>query len=215
MTTNKNKKISIIVLLLISCGLLIYNLANPYQESTNDNNIASNVASTAYDNSETSTQTSQLTEDVVVEPQPTQDEIWREKYSGNHLANGAQPYRALYGKNKRSGASSIIVTAPTDQDALVMVKHNGDRIVGHAYIRNSNSYTFHISEGYYQVYFICGTDWCPEKEAPNGQMGFFLSSSTSKDELIYIGLYESLTYTLQSMEHGNFVPRTASEEEAF
>ena len=213
--TNKNKKITVIVLFLISLGLLIYNISNPYKEQSSNNTDVSAVSS-SYDNTnDTYTQPSTLSDEVVVEKQPSQEEIWREKYSGNQLANGAQPYRALYGKNKQSGSSEIIVTAPTDRDALVMVKNNSGKVLRHAYVRTGRSYTFHISAGYYQVYFICGSDWCPEKEAPNGQMGFFLSSSTSKDDVIYIDDYQSLTYTLQSMVNGNFMPQNASSQEAF
>ncbi len=213
--TNKNKKITAIVLFLISLGLLIYNISNPYKEQSNNNTDVSAVPSSYNNTNDTYTQPSTLSDEVVVEKQPSQEEIWREKYSGNQLANGAQPYRALYGKNKQSGSSEIIVTAPTDRDALVIVKNNNDRVLRHAYIRTGRSYTFHISAGYYQVYFICGSDWCPEKEAPNGQMGFFLSSSTSKDDVVYIDDYQSLTYTLQSMVNGNFMPQNASSQEAF
>ena len=161
------------------------------------------------------TQTSKLSEKVIVEEKPSQEEIWEEKYRGNQLSNGAQPYSSLYGKNQTYGTSEIVVTAPIDGDALVMVKNGNDRVVRHAYIRKAKSYTFHISAGYYQVYFICGEDWCPEKEAPNGQMGFFLSSSTSKDDVQYIDNYQSLTYTLQSMVNGNFIPQNTSSNEAF
>ena len=143
------------------------------------------------------------------------EDKWQAKYLGNQLTNGAQPYRSLYGKNKQSGTSEIVVTAPTDRDALVMVKNGSDRVIRHAYIRSGMRYTFHISAGYYQVYFICGKDWCPEKEAPNGQMGYFLHSSVSKDSQTYIDDYQSLTYTLQSMANGNFMPQDASSYEAF
>lgn len=211
--TNKNKKITVIVLLLISLGLLIYNIINPYQEPYSKEDRVSTISSTDDYDRDVKIPASMLSEETIVEP--SQEEIWREKYSGNQLANGAQPYRTLYGKNKKSGTSRIIVTAPTDRDALVMVKIDNDRVLRHAYIKSGQTYTFHISAGYYQVYFICGSDWCPEKEAPNGQMGYFLTSSTSKDNLTYIDDYESLTYTLQATTYGNFIPEDASSSEAF
>lgn len=213
--TNKNKKITAFVLLMVALGLLIYNITTPYQESTSKEDTVSTISSTNEYERDVSIQTSKLSEDINLERQPTQEEVWREKYTGNQLANGAQPYSALYGRNKQSGTSEIIVTAPTNEDALVMVKNSGGKVLRHAYIRTGRSYTFHISAGYYQVYFICGEDWCPEKEAPNGQMGFFLSSSTSKDDVQYIDNYQSLTYTLQSMVNGNFIPQNTSSNEAF
>ena len=133
--TNKNKKVSVILLLLVFLGLLIYNITNPYQEPTGKEDTVSNIASTTYDDSDYSTQISNLSEEVVVEAQPYQEDIWREKYNGNQLANGAQPYSSLYGKNKHSGTSEIIVTAPRDEDALVMVKNSNGKVLRHAYIR--------------------------------------------------------------------------------
>lgn len=211
--TNKKRKIVAIILFLIFSGLLIYNLLNPYQKQSSHKDDSK--ISTSYDSGNSYSQTSTLSEDVMAEEQPSQEDLWREKYRGNSLQNGAQPYRALYGKNKQSGASEIIVTAPKDQDVLVMVKNNKGKVMRHAYIKSRKTYTFHISAGYYQVFFICGSDWCPEKEAPNGQMGFFLSSSTSKDEVLYIDNYQTLTYTLQSMTNGNFMPTYASSDDAF
>lgn len=214
--TNKNKKITAGILFLISMGLLFYNIANPYQEESNDSTSTSSLSS-SYDSDDNYFDSSSVvvSEEPPVNSEPSQEDIWAEKYRGNQLANGAQPYSALYGKNKQSGTSEIIVTAPTNEDALVMVKNSNGKVLRHAYIRTGRSYTFHIPAGYYQVYFICGEDWCPEKEAPNGQKGFFLSSSTSKDDVQYIDDYQSLSYTLQSMVNGNFMPQNASSQEAF
>ena len=212
---NKNKKIIAIVLFVIASGLLIYNISNPYQEqSSNDNTVV--ASSSSLDNTdEAYPLTSELSDEVVVEKEPSQEEVWREKYSGNQLANGAQPYSSLYGKNKKSGSAQIRIKAPIGDDVIVMVKNTNGKVVRHAYIRNNNNYTFHLSPGEYQVYFIFGTDWCPEKEAPNGQKGYFLHSSTSKDYPQYIDEYQILEYTLQSVTNGNFQPQGADSEEAF
>lgn len=219
--TNKKKKITAIVMFLIALGLLIYNISNPYQEKTDESKNHSHISSSSSqdDKSHYDSIVASVVDSIVSEEQtanePSQESVWREKYKGNSLKNGAQPYSAIYGMNKQSGTSTIVVTAPTDRDALVMVKNNKGKVLRHAYIKSRDKYTFHISAGYYQVYFICGSDWCPEKEAPNGQKGFFLDSSTSKDNVLYIDDYQELTYTLQSMVNGNFMPSSASSEEAF
>lgn len=221
MTNNSKIKI-VAILFLISIGLLIYNILNPYQEVVSNNN-SNNSNSSTYSSSSSSNNnafysdvsTKPVPDEVVAERQPTQEEIWQEKYKGNQLANGSQPYRSIYGKNKQYGSSEIVVTAPNYEDALIMVKNNNNIVVRHAYIRSGQTYTFIIPQGYYQVFFICGKDWCPEKTAPNGQKGFFLYSSTSKDSKTYIDKYQSLTYTLQLNDNGNFIPQHTSLDEAF
>lgn len=226
----KNKIITIVLLFIVFVGLLTYNILNPYEEDTR-RHLSSSESSAINEYSEEvdsileegesgsdfkdySSEESAPSDYHALEDLSIEDK-WQVKYLGNQLSNGAQPYRSLYGKNKQSGTSEIIVTAPTDRDALVMVKNGSDRVIRHAYIKSGMRYTFHISAGYHQVYFICGKDWCPEKEAPNGQMGYFLHSSVSKDSQTYIDDYQSLTYTLQSMANGNFMPQNASSYEAF
>lgn len=213
--TNKNKKKTLIILLLIFLGLLTYNLFNPYLEKQSDRGEYSYASSSSsFSDDEISSIDDSKGFEEIVEREPSQEKIWQKKYKGNRLKNGSEPYRALYGRNRQSGTSEIVVTAPIDMDALVMVKLNNN-VKQHAYIRSGKRYTFHISAGLYQVYFICGTDWCPEKDAPNGQKGFFLNSSTSKDDALYVDNYQSLTYTLQSSIHGNFRPQGARSDEAF
>lgn len=216
--TIKNKKYTAAVLLVLFVVLQTYNILNPYEKRSNVNNKSSDLVSAVDDTSigdSTAIEYESSPEDEIVSEEPSEEELWEEKYRGNQLATGAQPYRSLYGKNKQSGTSEIIVTAPVDRDALVMVKNADKRVIRHAYIRRGMKYTFHISAGYYQVYFICGSDWCPEKEAPNGKNGYFLYASVSKDSQTYIDDYQTLTYTLQSMENGNFIPQSASSIEAF
>ena len=208
--TNKNKKIIVVLLFLVFTGLLAYNILHPYKDKPTNSNNTSQLFSD-YDNSLSAVSV----EDSEAEKQALIEAEWGEKYSGNQLANGAQPYSSLYGKNKKYGSSEIRVTAPTGDDVMVMVKNSNQKVVRHAYIRNNKNYTFHLSPGEYQVYFIFGSDWCPEKEAPNGQKGYFLHSSTSKDYPQYIDANQILEYTLQSVMNGNFQPQGADSEEAF
>lgn len=145
----------------------------------------------------------------------SQDEIWLEQYKNNSLKTGATPYRSVYGGNATSGNSALKVTAPIICDVLVIVKRGGS-IVKHAYIRAGQSYTFHFWEGIYQPFFIFGNSWCPEKEAPNGQKGYFLEDvSISKDYPQEIGEYQELEYKLQAVRNGNFRAASSNSNEAF
>ncbi len=198
--TNKSKKNLVLLLILVAVGLLYYN----HKENSNDSEKSTTISST-YDKSSESIKDKKAA--LVAE--------WEQKYNGNHLENGAQPYSFLYGSNKTSGISEIKITAPVDEDAIVMIKDDKGKVARHAYIRNNMNYTFHISPGYYQVFFICGRNWCPEKVAPNGQKGYFLQASISKANAEYIGEYEQLEYRLQSTINGNFRPQDADSKEAF
>lgn len=203
--TNKYRKIIVAILSIIFLVVTSYNIYRIYN----------NKSSKSDDNSNSIDNISSVNDDKDTEEENQLEQVWEEKYSGNQLANGAQPYSSLYGKNKKSGSAQIRIKAPIGDDVIVMVKNANEKVVRHAYIRNNNNYTFHLSPGEYQVYFIFGSDWCPEKEAPNGQKGYFLHSSTSKDYPQYIDAYQILEYTLQSMMNGNFQPQGADTEEAF
>lgn len=208
--TNKNKKILVVLLLLMFSGLLAYNILHPYKDKPKNSYNTLKISSDYNDSlSALSIEDSEAEKQALIEAE------WEEKYSGNQLANGAQPYSSLYGKNKKTGSAHIRIKTPIGDDVMVMVKNANGKVVRHAYIRNNNNYTFHLSPGEYQVYFIFGSDWCPEKEAPNRQKGYFLHSSTSKDYPQYIDAYQILEYTLQSMTNGNFQPQGADSEEAF
>ena len=107
------------------------------------------------------------------------------------------------------------IKAPAICDVLVIVKRGGS-VVKHAYIRANQTYTFTLWEGTYQPFFIYGNSWCPEKEAPNGQLGYFLEDvSISKDYPQEIGDYQELEYTLQAVRNGNFRAASSNANEAF
>jgi len=150
------------------------------------------------------------------ETEKSQTDIWLEDYRGNSLNTGSTPYRSLYGGNSKVGHSGLKVIAPTDCDVIVILKNKSGAVVKHAYIRAGGFYSFTIRGGTYQTFFIFGNSWCPEKEAPNGQMGYFLENiSISKDDPQYIDDYQELTYTLQSMVGGNFSAQSSNSYEAF
>ena len=204
--TNKYKKFSVAGLLTLSVLLLVVIVLNEYRDSAN-----SGIRQFC----ESSNNSVKANDNVIDEDIVNLEDEWSEKYRGNSLSNGAQPYRALYGKNKQFGTSRIKITASDDQDVLIMVKDNRNKVVRHAYICKGKSYTFRIPAGTYQVFFVSGDSWCPEKEAPNGEKGFFLDSSTSKGDKEFIDEYYTLSYTLQPLFYGNFSPQKTDDIEAF
>lgn len=146
----------------------------------------------------------------------SQDEIWLQTYKGNSLSTGATPYRSKYGNNSKIGHASLKITAPIGYDVLVMVKNEYDEVVKHAYIKAEQTYTFTLRGGTYQPFFVYGNSWCPEKEAPNGELGYFLEDiSISKDYPQEIDDYQELHYTLQVTQNGNFQAASSNAYEAF
>lgn len=151
-----------------------------------------------------------------IEPISTQEEIWLDTYRGHSLHTGATPYQNKYGSNSKSGNARLKVIAPTDCDVLVMIKDDYGRVTKHAYIRAGSNYSFSVKAGIHQPFFIFGNSWCPEKEAPNGEWGYFLENvSISKDFPQKIASYQELQYTLQSVQNGNFHAADSDEDEAF
>lgn len=149
------------------------------------------------------------------ESSQSQDDIWLEQYKGNSLKTGATPYKSVYGGNSKVGNAGLRIKAPAICDVLVIIKRNGD-VVKHAYIRCNQTYTFTLKAGTYQPFFIFGNSWCPQKESPNGQLGYFLEDvSISKDYPQEIGEYQELEYTLQTVTNGNFHAASSDESEAF
>ena len=145
----------------------------------------------------------------------SQDDYWLEIYKNNSLATGATPYRSVYGGNSKTGNAWLKIKAPTNCDVLVIIKRGG-QVVKHAYIRSNQTYSFTLRAGTYQPFFIFGKSWCPEKEAPNGELGYFLENvSISKDYPQEVGEYEELEYTLQTVRNGNFHAASSNEYEAF
>ncbi len=206
--TNKNKKITVVVLFLVFGGLLTYNIMHPHKEKPVKEENSSQISSRNGNSSST-----RLIKDSDTDEKSLQEVEWEQKYSGNQLENGAQPYSERYGKNKKTGSAQIKVNAPDDNDVIVMIKDDKGKVARHAYIRKNMSYSFHVSPGYYQFFFILGNDWCPEKDSPDGQKGFFLNYYISKDNARY---YDGGgEYTLKSVINGNLNLQDADPEEVF
>jgi hypothetical protein len=144
-----------------------------------------------------------------------------EKYINNRLANGSTPYTYLYGHNKSCkewGCSQIKVKTPTSSEVLVLIKRNG-KVVKHAYIRASNSYTFEMPNGTYQPFFYYGKGWNPDKvmkQTEKGTLkgGFISEEHFSKDNPQTLN-NNILEYELILQQSGNFSTKPSSQEEAF
>ena len=149
-----------------------------------------------------------------------QEKAIYDKYINNSLSTGSKPYSYCYGVNITCsgwGCSEIIVKTPRTSDVLVTIKQSG-RVVSHAYIRSSSSYTFNLPNGTYQAFFYYGKGWNPEKimkQTACGPLkgGFIASEVFGKDnpESLHNNI---LTYELILQPSGNFSTRPSNAEEA-
>lgn len=137
-------------------------------------------------------------------------------YIDNSLITGATPYYQWYGGNTScygNDCSEIKVTT-SNSDVLVIIKNNNN-VVRHAYIQANNSFTFSISNGYYQTFFYYGKGWNPNKEMKNGQLkgGFVSNEDFGKDDPQYLE-NNILEYELILQQNGNFSTRPSNENDA-
>ena len=138
------------------------------------------------------------------------------RYINNSLSTGATPYAEFYGGNSScfdNGCSQIKVST-SNSDVLVTIKRN-DRVVSHAFINASDSYTFSFPNGTYQPFFYYGKGWNPDKEMKNGELrgGFISNENFGKDEPQ--SLHNNiLQYELILQENGNFSTRPSNPDEA-
>lgn len=144
----------------------------------------------------------------------------RTQYANYSLPHGSLPYQRYYGGNSSCysyGCSAISVRAANNSDVVVIIKaqNANGRVVGHAYLRAGNSYTFELPNGTYQTFFYYGKGWYPEKNMKGGVKGGFLSDEVySKDnpQTLYD---QELTYSLVLQQHGNFHTKSSSSSEVF
>jgi hypothetical protein len=157
---------------------------------------------------------------VRLEQESKEKEIY-EKYINNSLQTGATPYAYLYGYNKRCdewGCSQIKVTTPSSSEVLVLIKRN-NKVIKHAYIRASSTYTFEMPNGMYQPFFYYGKGWNPDKimkKTDKGLLkgGFISNEHFGKDNPQTLK-NNILEYELILQQHGNFSEKSSSKEEAF
>jgi hypothetical protein len=153
------------------------------------------------------------------------NDVYKEYYSDNSLYTGATPYSYCYGGNPYCSPPSgyaecsfIDVRASSNSDVIVIIKKN-NRVYSHAYIKAGGYYKFKLGNGNFQSFFYYGKGWNPNKYIKNANCGkiiggFVNNESLDKSEVEYL-YNSSMSYTLYSVENGNFRPKSSNKNEAF
>ena len=153
------------------------------------------------------------------------NDVYKEYYSDNSLYTGATPYSYCYGGNPYCSPPSgykecsfIDVRASSNSDVIVIIKKN-NRVYSHAYIKAGGYYKFKLGNGSFQSFFYYGKGWNPNKYIKNANCGeiiggFVNNESLDKSEVEYL-YNSSMSYTLYSVENGNFRPISSNKNEAF
>ena len=133
---------------------------------------------------------------------------------------GATPWSNCFGLNASCsyvGCSDILVKTSKSDPVVAIVKQSG-KVKKHAYISANSSFTFELPDGTYQVYFYYGDNWNNSKEMSSEECsyitgGFNSNEFVSKDDPITLK-GQVMEYTLTTVTHGNFAPKSSSIEEA-
>lgn len=153
------------------------------------------------------------------------DEVLTDFYLTNSLTTGSTPYRYCYGRNPYCSppdgyaeCSFIDIKANSSSDVVVIIKKN-NRVYSHAYIKAGGYYKFKLGNGNFQTFFYYGNGWNPKKFIKNGICGdiyggFVRNESLDKSEVIRL-YNSSMSYTLYTVEGGNFSPKLSNKNEAF
>ena len=146
--------------------------------------------------------------------QSQQSSVENNPYYNNSLSTGATPYVNSSLRGSNDSEITISTSANSNSDVVVIVKSVGE-MVRNAYIKAGGSYTFHLPNGRYQVFFYAGKGWNPNKVMPNGEKGGFVANeSYSKDSPVTLD-YQILTYELIPQRNGNFSTQQSSASEVF
>jgi len=153
------------------------------------------------------------------------NETYASYYSENSLYTGATPYRYCYGRNPYCSppygyaeCSFIDIKASSNSDVVVIVKKN-NRVYSHAYIKAGGYYKFKLGNGSFQTFFYYGKGWNPNKYIKTRSCGkitggFVSNESLDKSDVIRLN-NSSMSYTLYTVQNGNFKPKASNKNEAF
>jgi len=149
------------------------------------------------------------------------DQVFEEQWKSNSLRTGEMPYSNCYGASNYCGSfyCSEIRVKTGGADVLVTIKDRNRNVVRHGYINTGHTYTFHLSDGEYQVFFYSGSGWNPNKFMKStycGDLygGFVSGENVTKDK--YISIHSQImTYELILQRDGNLSTKPSSKDEAF
>lgn len=134
-------------------------------------------------------------------------------YINNRLETGELPY-SHYNTAWGDESEIFVKTKTSGSDVVVLLKQYSE-IVRNVYIRAGGSYSFHIPNGSYQVFFYYGKGWNPEKRMNDRLTGGFVTNeSFQKDAEIFLD-NQKLTYELIPQRNGNFNTQQSSASEMF
>lgn len=148
-----------------------------------------------------------------------------ESYKNNSLYTGAQPYSYCYGRNPSCSiprnyaeCSFIDVQASSGSDVIVVIKKS-NKVFAHAYIKAGGYHKFKLGNGVFQTFFYYGKGWNPDKYIKTSDCGkvvggFVSNESLDKSDKISL-FHSSMSYTLYTVENGNFKPKPSNKNEAF
>lgn len=140
--------------------------------------------------------------------------VEEDPYYNNSLSTGSTPYTSHGRSATDESQISVSTSANSNCDVVVIIKRGG-MINRNAYICAGGSYTFHVPNGTYQVFFYGGKGWNPNKSMPHGiKGGFVANESYSKDSPVSLE-YQGLEYELILQPNGNFSTQQSSANEVF
>ena len=153
------------------------------------------------------------------------DDVFKNFYETNSLRTGSTPYSYCYGSNPfcspPSGyaeCSFIDIRASSSSDVIIIVKKN-NIVYSHAYIKAGGYHKFKLGNGMFQTFFYYGNGWNPYKLMKNASCGkitggFVNDETIDKSDIISLR-NSSMSYTLYTVDNGNFLPKSSNINEAF
>ena len=149
------------------------------------------------------------------------NQAFEEQWMGNSLPQGSMPYAYCFGSGNSCDGyyCSQISVKSGGSDHLVIVKDSNGSVARHGYVKSGLTLTFNVFNGTYQVFFVSGVGWNPNKIMTFslcGKLkgGFATEESVTKGSLIYLN-NQIMTYELTLRQDGNFSAQSSSVDEAF
>jgi len=148
--------------------------------------------------------------------------ILKNYYANNSLRTGTMPYSSCFGSKNYCDdwSSSSVKIINGGQDVIASIKTSSGKVIRHAYINGSGTFTFKIPDGTYSVHFYSGSGWNPDKVLTTSSRcgtlrGAFVSDVTVTKDASVTLYSQSMEYTLTQVINGNFSPSSSSVRDAF